>query len=162
MHIVKYPDPLLKKKAKEIPAITKEHLKLIPQMIKIMDANEGIGLAGPQVGVGERVIVIKDGARNHVFFNPIIVKASRKKEIDEEGCLSLPGIFLKIKRSEEVEIAATNEEGKTLHIQAKGLGARIFQHEIDHLEGKLIINRVGPLSRLQLRKQLRMAAHESR
>lgn len=162
MKIVKYPDPLLKKKTKEIKQITKEYLKLIDPMIKIMDEHEGIGLAGPQVGVGESVIVVKDGMRNLVFFNPRIVKASRKKEIDEEGCLSLPGVFVKVTRPFEVEVVAQDSQGKTLRISARGLGARIFQHEIDHLSGKLIINRISPLLRLKLRKQLRLLSHEYR
>lgn len=160
MEIVKYPNPLLKKKAKEIKNITKEYLKLMTPMIKAMDEHEGIGLAGPQVGIGESIIVVKDGEQNLVFFNPKIVKSSKEKEADEEGCLSLPGVFVKVRRPCAVEVVAQDSQGKTLRISAKGLGARIFQHEVDHLSGKLIINRISPLSRLKLRKVLRMLSHE--
>lgn len=162
MEIVKYPHPLLRKKTREIPKITKELLRLVPQMVKIMDTYEGIGLAAPQVGIRESMIIVKDGENNLVFFNPKILKASKKKGVEEEGCLSLPGLFVKVRRPFEVEVVAQDEKGQVLHIVAEGLAARIFQHEIDHLNGKLIINRISPLSRLKLRKQLRILSHEYR
>jgi len=124
-------------------------------MMVTMDANEGVGLAAPQVGILQRIIIVKDAQENHGFLNPEILSKSRKQATDEEGCLSLPGIFLKIKRAKEIEVAAKTIEGKTVRIQATGLGARIFLHEIDHLNGKLIIDRISPLKRFGLRKKLK-------
>src|SRR3989338_7582313 len=161
MEIVKYPHPLLSKKAREIPEITKEILKLVPAMVKIMDEHEGIGLAGPQVGRQERMIIVKDGENNLVFFNPKILKHGKKQGTEEEGCLSLPGLFVKVRRPLEVEVVAQDAKGQVLHITAEGLAARIFQHEIDHLQGKLIINRISVLAKLKVRKQLQSIAHSS-
>ena len=106
MEIVKYPHPLLREKTREIPKITKEILKLAPAMVKIMDEHEGIGLAGPQVGRKESIIIVKDGEKNLVFFNPKILRSSKQKGTEEEGCLSLPGLFLKVRRPVKVEVAA--------------------------------------------------------
>lgn len=162
MNIVKYPDPILKKKAKSIAKVTREHALLIPQMIATMDKSEGIGLAAPQIGISERVIVVKDGEKNLAFFNPKLLKKGKEQETEEEGCLSLPGLFLKLKRANKVEVVAQDEKGKHIHLTAQGLAARILQHEIDHLEGKLIINRVSPLARLKARKQLKEIANATR
>ncbi|OHA69413.1 MAG: peptide deformylase [Candidatus Wildermuthbacteria bacterium RIFCSPLOWO2_01_FULL_48_16] len=158
MNIVKYPSPILKKKAKNIKEITKEHVQRIPEMIRTMDANEGIGLAAPQVGISERMIIVKDGEQNLAFFNPRILKKGKAQETEEEGCLSLPGLFTKLRRASQVEVVAQDAKGKPVYVTAKGLSARILQHEIDHLEGKLIINRVSPIARLKLRKQLKAIA----
>ena len=159
MEIVKYPHPLLREKTREIPKITKEILKLAPAMVKIMDEHEGIGLAGPQVGRKESMIIVKDGEKNLVFFNPKILKSSKQKGTEEEGCLSLPGLFVKVRRPLEVEVVAQDAKGQVLRITAEGLAARIFQHEIDHLQGKLIINRISVLAKLKVRKQLQNIAH---
>ncbi len=153
--IVKYPDPLLKKKSQPVEKPGPALHALIRHMTSTMDANDGVGLAAPQIGLSQCIIVVKDVDKNHGFFNPQILKESRDTNIDEEGCLSLPGIFLKIKRASEVMLVAQTPNGKTMKIVAKGLGARIFQHEIDHLRGKLIIDRVSPWKRLKLRKKLK-------
>ena len=110
---------------------------------------EGVGLAAPQVGVSKRIIVVKTEKGPAVFINPKIVKKSRKKEAEEEGCLSLPGIWLKVKRVSEVELAALDINGKKIKIKIGGLLARIFQHEIDHLDGILIINRVNIIQKIK-------------
>ncbi|MBI1971266.1 MAG: peptide deformylase [Candidatus Wildermuthbacteria bacterium] len=146
--IVKYPQPVLLKKAKPVESVTKDIVHLIPQMEKIMEFHEGIGLAAPQVGDSRQIIIVKGNTQNHAFLNPAILKKSKKQISDEEGCLSLPDIFLKIKRSEEVEVFAQTPKGKAVRIVAKGLAARIFQHEIDHLQGILIIHRANPLKRI--------------
>ncbi len=150
-----YESPILKSKALEVGAVTPSLKKLISQMILTMDANEGVGLAAPQVGISQRIIIVKDAQENHGFLNPEILSKSKKQETHEEGCLSLPGIFLKIKRAKEIKLIAKTVKGKAVRIQANGLGARIFQHEIDHLNGKLIIDRISPLKRFSLRKKLK-------
>ncbi|TSC56569.1 MAG: peptide deformylase [Parcubacteria group bacterium Greene0714_21] len=148
LKIFTYPLPILQSRAQEIERIDEETLSLILQMKQTMDANNGIGLAAPQIGVSKRIIIVKDKKENHAFLNPQILKQSRKKEEDEEGCLSLPGLFMQVKRAKRVEVLALTPEGKEVKIEAEGLTSRIFQHEIDHLNGKLIIHRVSLWTRL--------------
>jgi len=151
LEIKKYPEIVLRKKAKEITEITSEIKKLAEGMTETMlkSQPEGVGLAAPQVGVSKRIIVVKTEKGPAVFINPKIVKKSRKKEAEEEGCLSLPGIWLKVKRVSEVELAALDINGKKIKIKIGGLLARIFQHEIDHLDGILIINRVNIIQKIK-------------
>lgn len=155
LSITIYPNPALKTHAQEVERIDSNLPSLISRMIVTMDQHEGVGLAAPQIGLSKRIIVVKDGGNNFGFINPQIIKANKEQEIDEEGCLSLPGIFLKIKRAKTVELIAKTPKGKLITISASGLGARIFQHEIDHLNGKLIIHRISILKRLHLRKKLK-------
>ena len=150
-----YPAPILKNKAKEVREVTLEIKKIIGAMEKVMEEHDGVGIAAPQIGIPERIIIVKNSVGNHAFLNPVIVKRSKKQITDEEGCLSLPEIFVKIKRAEEVEVMCQTLKGETVKIKAKGIGARIFQHEIDHLNGVLIINKISALARFKLRKQLR-------
>jgi peptide deformylase len=148
LKIFTYPSLILRLRAKEVERIDQEILSLILPMKQTMDANNGIGLAAPQVGVSKRLIIIKDEKENHAFLNPQLLKQSREKEEDEEGCLSFPGLFLKVKRAKSVDVLALTPEGKEVTIEAEGLASRIFQHEIDHLNGKLIIHRVSLWTRL--------------
>ena len=159
--IVTYPKKILKQKAEEVLRITPEIKKLIPQMVETMYKNEGIGLAAPQVGISKRIIIVetsnnpraavrKEASKPRAFLNPTILKKSGKS-VAEEGCLSLPGIFLQVKRSEKIILECQTPEGKKVKIEAGGLIARIFQHEIDHLQGKLILDHLSPLKKLKLR-----------
>ena len=143
-----YPSPILRLRAKEVERIDQETLALILPMKQTMDANNGIGLAAPQVGISKRIIIVKGDKENQAFLNPKILKQSREKEEDEEGCLSFPGLFVKVKRAQRVEVLAVTPKGKEVKIETEGLAARIFQHEIDHLNGKLIIHRVSLWTRL--------------
>lgn len=153
LNIKKYPDQILKKKAAEVKKITKDIKTLAFEMIETMDKNQGVGLAAPQVGESKRIIVIyrinsrsqrtSPKAKPEVFINPKIIKKSRETEYDEEGCLSVPEVFLKIKRAKEVEVESLDLGGKKILIKAKGLPARIFQHEIDHLDGILFFERLS-------------------
>jgi len=168
--IVTYPKKILKQKAEEILDITSQIKKLIPQMVETMYKNEGIGLAAPQIGISKRIIIVETSANPRVavrqekgkpfdkargkplaFLNPVITKKSRKPVTEEEGCLSLPGIFVRVKRSEKITLECQTPEGKNVKIEAGGLIARIFQHEIDHLNGKLIIDHLSPLKKLKFR-----------
>lgn len=155
LKIIKYPDPVLRRQAARIEEITPEIFALLCKMKLSMEKNRGIGLAGPQVGISRQIIVVKGEKTNHVFLNPKIEFQSKRKETDEEGCLSLPGIFFPVKRSARVRVMCHTPEGKPVAIQAEGLAARIFQHEIDHLQGKLIIDRIPFWQRFKMRKQLR-------
>jgi len=149
LEIKKYPDPILKKKSYEVEKITNEIKKLIEDMAETMKKNNGVGIAAPQVGVLKRIIVIETENGIVPFINPKIIKKSKERETIEEGCLSFPGVFLKIKRPKEVEIEALNKEGKK--IKAKGLLARILQHEIDHLDGILLIDRLSFLEKIKFK-----------
>ena len=155
LEIKKYPDPILRKKCEEVKEVNEEIKKLVDDMIETMEKNDGAGLAAPQVGVLKRVIVVETEKGSVGFVNPKIVKTTKETEIDWEGCLSISGIFLKIKRWKGVEIETLNKEGKKIRIRAKGLVARIFQDEIDHLNGILIIDRVGPIARWKIRSKLK-------
>jgi peptide deformylase len=152
LEIKKYPDPILRKKCEEVKEITPEVKKLIEDMIETMEKNEGVGLAAPQVGILKRIIVVETPEAPKGFINPQIFKKSKEKEIMEEGCLSFPGLFLKIKRAKEIEIEALDENGGK--IKAEGILAKILQHEIDHLDGILFIDKISFWQRLKLRRQL--------
>jgi peptide deformylase len=143
LEIKKYPDPILKSKAEDIKEITREVQDLARQMVVTMVDNDGIGLAGPQVGAQKRIIVVMTEKGPEVFVNPKIVARGSGTELMEEGCLSVPGLFLKIKRSKSVEVEALSLNGEKIRIKAEGLLARIFQHEIDHLNGILFTDRVS-------------------
>jgi peptide deformylase len=153
--IIKYPDPILRKKCEEVRRVTEEIRSLGFEMIEIMTENEGIGLAAPQVGELKRIIVVQTEKGSEIFINPKIIKKSKETIIDEEGCLSFPGLFLKIKRAKEVEIEALNERGEKIQVRAEGLPARIFQHEIDHLDGILFIDRLSFWQRFKIKRKLR-------
>ena len=143
LEIKKYPDPILRKKAEEVKEITPEIKKLIEDMKETLKENRGLGLAAPQVGVLKRVIAVETPGGIEGFSNPQILKAGKETEILEEGCLSFPALFLKIKRAKEVEVKALGINGHEVKIEAKGLMACLFQHEIDHLNGILFIDHIN-------------------
>lgn len=152
LKIIKYPNSILRKKCDGVEEITEDIKNLAKNMIETMIKNQGVGLAASQVGALKRIIVVYRinsksqrtnlKAKPEVFINPKILKKSRETETAEEGCLSVPEVFLEIKRAKEVEVKALDLDGKKIRLKAKGLSARIFQHEIDHLEGILIIDHV--------------------
>jgi len=140
--IITYPDPILRKKNKKIKDPTDPKIKkLIFDMLDTLEANNGLGLAAPQVGENLRLCVIKIESKTFILINPEIVSKSLRKEIMEEGCLSFPGEFIPIKRSKKVKVHAETKEGEKIEIEAEGMFARALQHEIDHLDGTLFIDR---------------------
>jgi len=143
LEIKKYPDPILRKKAREVKEIGREEKELIKEMLETMYRNQGVGLAAPQVGVLKRIVVVDVGEGPRVFINPKIVKKGGGKEVSEEGCLSVPGVFLRIKRWKEIEVEGLNENGEKVKVKARGLFARALQQEIDHLNGILILDRMS-------------------
>lgn len=156
LEIKKYPDSVLKIRAKEVEGINDEIKKLAQDMIETMIEKNGVGLAANQVGVLKRIIVVQTEEGPQVFVNPEILKKSRETVIDPEGCLSLPAsLYLDIKRSKEAEVQALTLDGGKVKIKAKDIQARIFQHEIDHINGILIIDKVGFWQRFKIRKQLK-------
>ncbi len=146
---IKYCHPALRRKAKKVDD-SNEISGLIKEMKRILKEEEGVGLAAPQVGVSKRVIVI-NAAEDQMMalLNPEIIKKSREKIVGREGCLSMKGVWLDIERYKEVKIKFLDEEGKQLEIDADGLLAVVLQHEIDHLDGKLFIDRVGFLRKMK-------------
>lgn len=157
LEIRKYPDEVLKKKAEPISDIDSSLQKLIDDMIETMYKANGVGLAAPQVGVLKRLIVVDTSPREPnqsliVLINPEIVQ-TEGEILSEEGCLSLPGFITRLNRKERVLVRGLNREGKELEIEASGLLSRALQHEIDHLEGKLLIDRISPLKRELFRRK---------
>jgi len=151
LKIKKYPDPILRKKCQEVKEVTEEIKNLGWDMVETMEKNEGIGLAAPQVSELKRIIVVRTEKGPQVFINPKIIKKSRETIIDEEGCLSFPGLWLRIKRAKRVEIEALNENGEKISLKAEGLPARVLQHEIDHLDGILFIDRLSFWQKLKIK-----------
>ena len=161
--IVKYPEPILSQPGEPVTEFNAELRKLVADMFETTYANQGIGLAAPQVGVSKRVTVIdvsmgKVPKDKLVLINPEII-LSEGKLYEEEGCLSFPDIREKVVRAAKVRIRAQDEKGKWFEMDGDDLLARAFQHEIDHLDGVLFLFRMSALKRsLNLRKIRKMQA----
>jgi peptide deformylase len=169
LEIRKYPDPILKRKAEAIKEITPEIKELILKMKETMTDPEALkeslkegssasGLAANQVGVLKRIIIVNFGKELKAFINPEIVRKSLRTNIAAEGCLSLPKVWLEIKRANWVKVKTLNEEGAPVELRAEKFLARIFQHEIDHLNGILFFERLGLIRRLKIQRQLNKAS----
>ncbi|HEX3533639.1 MAG TPA: peptide deformylase [Gemmatimonadaceae bacterium] len=140
-------DPVLRKPTRPVTEVTDELRKLIADMFETMYAAEGIGLAAPQVGRTERLAVVDVEGAKYALINPEIVSKSGPSEKAEEGCLSIPDIYGDVERPSEVIIRALDENGEPYEASGSGLLGRCFQHEIDHLDGKLFIDYLSPLKR---------------
>jgi peptide deformylase len=155
LEIKEYGESILREKALPVKEITPEILSLIRDMAETMYTVSGVGLAALQVGVPKRIILV-DGEEDGliVLINPIIIK-SEGEVVAEEGCLSVPDIYSQVKRSSKVTIKALNENGDPIEITEEGLTARALQHEIDHLDGILFIDRIGRMERQILLNKLK-------
>ena len=159
--IVKYPDPVLAQPGTPVTEFDAALKKLVAEMFESMYAAQGIGLAAPQIGISKRLTVIdisfkKNPEEKIVLINPEIVE-EEGKQFEEEGCLSLPEIREKVHRAARVKVRAQNEKGEWFEAEGDELLARAFQHEIDHLNGILFIDRISRLKReLALRKIRKM------
>lgn len=160
LNILRYPDPILKKKSEPVTEITLEIQRLIDDMAETMYAAPGVGLAAPQVGRSVRVIVIDVNSKEEQkrdlisIINPEIIE--RSGEIDwEEGCLSIPDYSADVKRAERVIVSGLDREGKKKIIVGEELLSVVLQHEIDHLDGMLFIDRLGPIKRDLVKRKLR-------
>lgn len=148
-------DPILRKRACEAGAIDAELRRLVEEMFETMYEAEGIGLAAPQVGLSKRVFVVdisEPDVEPLAVIDPVIVESSGS-ESGEEGCLSLPGISEIVERAANVVVEGRDPDGEPIRVDASGLLARVIQHEIDHLDGILFIDRVSPLKRKMLLKK---------
>ncbi len=149
LDIVTFPEPSLRLKAKQVTKFDTELQTLVDNMFETLRAAPGVGLAAPQIGESLRLVVVEyteDEDENakpkkYVLVNPEIIKRSEEMVTDVEGCLSLPGLAGRVERHQAVTVKAKNRFGKPLKIEAEGWLARIFQHEIDHLDGVLYIDR---------------------
>jgi len=139
LKIRKYPDPCLRKVCREVDVIDSEIQRLLDDMAMTMYAVQGVGLAAPQIGLDIRLAVIDTGKGLLKLVNPTVLKESGASTL-EEGCLSIPGRYVKVKRKAELTVRAQDENGRERLIRAKGLLAHAFGQEIDHLNGKLIID----------------------
>ena len=148
-------DPVLRKKSQFVKEIGQAEERFGADLIETMVAKDGIGIASVQVGVLKQIIVVQTQDGPYVFVNPKILKKSRAAEVEQEGCLNFPGVFLDIRRSKEVEVEAQNLKGETVRLRASGLVAKIFQHEIDHVHGIAIVNRASFRERLKVKKMLK-------
>jgi peptide deformylase len=156
LNVRRYGDPVLRRRANPVEAVTPQIRRLAGDMVDTMYDEVGIGLAAPQVGVSVRLLVVGDeeGRGAQVLVNPAIT-AQGGSVTAEEGCLSLPGVFAQVTRSEWVTLEAQDLEGKPVAITARGLRSRVFQHEIDHLDGVLFIDRLEPVLRDRIKRRIK-------
>ena len=147
-------DPVLRKRAKPVTKFDDNLEKTIERMIETMYHYDGVGLAAPQVGISQRFFVMDVGNGPVAVINPEILEIDPETEVAEEGCLSFPEIFVEIERSKRIKVRYQNTKGEYVEEELEGYAARVFQHEFDHLNGVLIIDRISPAKRLLLRKKL--------
>lgn len=152
--IIKYGNPVLRKKCKPVRKIGSDERKIFDDMVDAMRSEKGIGLAAPQIGISKELIVVNVGDGAIKLANPHILKRKGKSNL-EEGCLSLPGIKIVIERAKEIVLEGINEKNQKVNIRAAELVAHVFQHEIDHLKGKLIIDRAGLIDRIKMKGKLK-------
>lgn len=159
MEIVKYPDPVLRRSAEKITTFDSELNKTASDMLNTMYTLKGVGLAAPQVGMGLSLLVLNPTGdpsntdEELVLVNPEVV--SRKHlEWDEEGCLSFPGIYAEVERHRDIVLRYKNLDGEDVEIKSTEFQARIIQHEMDHLQGILFVDRLTPTDKIRLRAKL--------
>jgi peptide deformylase len=173
LEILTYPDPRLALKSKPVEKVDEDVRRLIDDMFETMYLSDGVGLAAPQVGITQRIIVVDCAPRPedeepgtplkprepYAVVNPEVVERSGTI-IWEEGCLSVPGYVDEIERAEKVTVKGLNREGEAITIEAEGLLAVCLQHEVDHLEGVLFVDRLSRLKQAMVKKKLKKRAEE--
>jgi peptide deformylase len=165
--VVKYPDPRLRQPTRRVAAIGDDVRALVTDLVDTMADENGAGIAAIQIGAPEQIFLIEgevagkgEGAPPVVLINPEIVWLSDETEIKEEGCLSFPNIYVPIKRSLKARVRATGLDGQTFELEGEGLCARAIQHEYDHLNGKLMVDFVGPLKKQMIQRKMKKLARE--
>ncbi len=141
--------PVLRQRAHEVARFDDGVKALVADLYDTMHAAKGVGLAANQIGVARRVAVAAADDQEVVLVNPVIVEADGE-QVDEEGCLSIPEIFAEVARADRVVVETTGEDGRRRRVEGSGLFARAIQHEIDHLDGILFLDRIGPIKRRRL------------
>jgi peptide deformylase len=160
--ILRFPDARLRQKSAEVKAVDDSVRQLVADMAETMAAADGAGLAAIQVGAPVRLFIVDggvaggpEGAPPKVFINPEIVSISPEAQTGDEGCLSFPGIFVPVKRGMRARVRAMDLDGQTFEMEGDALFARALQHETDHLNGRLLIDQVGPVKREIIKRKLR-------
>jgi peptide deformylase len=154
--ILEFPDERLRKKAVPVPVVDRNIKKLVDDMLETMYEAKGVGLAATQVNVHQRIVVIdvsEEKDKPLCLINPEIINKVGEEE-SEEGCLSVPGFFEKVKRAERIKVKALDMEGEPFEMEADDLLAVCIQHELDHLEGKLFVDYISSLKRQRIKKKL--------
>jgi peptide deformylase len=152
LRLALYPDPVLRKPALPVAAFDGELREIVAAMFARMRGSKGVGLAAPQVGLGRRILVLNPGSEEQddlALINPEIVERAGELTLFEEGCLSFPGIFAQIRRPERCTVKAYDVEGRRIEREYDGFTSRIIQHEFDHLEGVLLVDRMSPADKLR-------------
>jgi peptide deformylase len=147
--------PILRERAREVGEITDVHRTLIADMIDTMRDAPGVGLAAPQIGIAQRIFVWEVEEEHGAFIDPVVVERSDNLVDGEEGCLSIPGLLYEVPRSDRVVVEGKDERGRDVRVEATDFKARVFQHEIDHLDGVLFIDRLSDELRQQAIAQWR-------
>jgi peptide deformylase len=142
--IIKYGDPVLRQVSKPVIKVGEDMPDFVDRMKAIMTEANGVGLAAPQLGILQRVIVYDTGDGFQAMVNPKILRASGEQLEPAEGCLSIPGLRGTVKRAEEIVVKALDENGQPIRVRAEGYSARVIQHEVDHLDGILFIDKADP------------------
>ena len=161
MEILLVPDPVLRQKADKLKSISEEDIKIAKNMMETMIKAPGVGLAANQVGILKQIVTINfedkenNKKANYILFNPSIIQYSEEKVIMEEGCLSLPEQYAEVERPKEIILEYVNENEKIIKKEIDGFEARILQHEIDHLSGKLFVDYLSSLKRNVLIKKVK-------
>lgn len=161
--ILRYPDPRLHKVAEPVAVVDDRIRQLVSDMAETMYDAPGVGLAATQVDVHERVVVIdvsEEGNELRVLINPEILWASEERQVYEEGCLSVPGIYDKVERAARIRVRALGRDGEPYEFEADGLLAVCVQHEIDHLDGKVFVEYLSRLKQERIRTRLRKQERE--
>ena len=147
-------DPCLRRKSKPVKEVGPIERVLINALFETMKSHKGVGLAAPQVGINEQIFVVDTGKDTFAVVNPKIIK-SEGKDVTEEGCLSIPHLHVKVKRAKEILVEFTDENNRRYRAEVSGLTAKVFQHENDHLNGKLIVDYLPPAERARVLKQIK-------
>jgi len=152
----KYGDPMLRRRASAVEAVTADIRRILADMVDTMYEEAGIGLAAPQVGFSLRLMVVADddGGEARALVNPVITEQGGTLTA-EEGCLSIPGVYAPVTRAEWVRLQAQDEDGRPVTMLGRGLRARVFQHEMDHLDGVLFIDRLDPVTRDRIKRRIK-------
>lgn len=163
LNILRYPDPRLHKVAKPVTVFDERLKQLVADMADTMYEAPGVGLAATQVDVHEQIVVIDvsdSGKELRVLINPEILWASEEKQLYDEGCLSVPGIYDGVERPAQVKVRAQDTDGKSFEVEADGLLAVCIQHEMDHLKGKVFVEYLSPLKRNRIKTKLQKEERE--
>jgi len=149
-----YPDQVLRKRSFMVKEVSSRHRDILSRMSQLMYEGDGIGLAAPQAGINEMLIVVDIGSGLYKLVNPRVVESSGR-QVNQEGCLSVPGVSIKVKRAKRIVVQAQDGEAVGVKIEASGLLACVLQHEIDHLKGKLISDYASFFQRMNISKKLK-------